>query len=90
MGGDEFAAVLPAATPHLVRNLADDLCTAVREHSHTVGDGRIHATISIGGVFLDPGTATRHAALVAADTALYQAKAHGGDRAILHKPSQGT
>ena len=27
-GGDGFAAVLPGMTPHLLRSLADDLCTA--------------------------------------------------------------
>ena len=84
MGGDEFAAVIPAATPHLVQSLADDLCTAVRERSHAVGSTHVHATVSIGGVFLDPRTATLHDALVAADTALYEAKAAGADRAILH------
>jgi GGDEF domain-containing protein len=45
--------------------------------------------VSIGGVFLDAGTPTHHDALVAADTALYEAKAGGGDRAILHESPQG-
>jgi trehalose synthase len=89
MGGDEFAAVLPGATPHLVRSLADGLCTVVREHSHAAGSNRVLATVSIGGAFLDAGTQTHHDALLAADTALYEAKAGGGDRAILHKSSQG-
>ena len=88
MGGDEFAAVLPGATPHLVRSLADELCTAVREQSHATGSSRVHATVSIGGVFVDAGTPTHHDALLAADTALYEAKAAGGDRAILHESSQ--
>jgi diguanylate cyclase len=88
IGGDEFAAVIPGATPHLVQSLADDLCTAVREQSHAIGSSQVHATVSIGGVFLDPRTATHHDALVAADTALHQAKAAGADRAILHEPSQ--
>jgi diguanylate cyclase (GGDEF)-like protein len=89
MGGDEFAAVLVGATPNLVRRLADDLCTAVREQSHDAGSSRVHATVSIGGVFLDAGTLTHHDALLAADTALYEAKAGGGDRAILHESSPG-
>jgi len=85
MEGDEFAAVLPGATANLVRTLADELCTAVREQSHDAGSSWFHATVSIGGVFLDPGTPTHHDALLAADTALYEAKAAGGDRAILHE-----
>jgi diguanylate cyclase (GGDEF)-like protein len=88
MGGDEFATVTPGATPPLVQRLADGLCRAVREHSHAVGSRQVHATISIGGVFIDPRTATLHDALVAADTALHEAKVAGADRAILHEPSQ--
>jgi GGDEF domain-containing protein len=49
----------------------------------------VHATISIGGAFLDAGTQTHHEALLAADTALYEAKVAGGDRAILHESLQG-
>jgi trehalose synthase len=89
MGGDEFAAVLRDATPQHVQSLTDGLCAAVREQSHAVGSSRIHATISIGGEFLDAGTQTHHEALLAADTALYEAKVAGGDRAILHESSQG-
>ena len=89
MRGDEFAAVIPGAPPHAVQSLADDLCTAVREQSHEVGSSQVHATVSIGGVFLDAHTATLHDALAAADAALYEAKAAGADRAILHEPSPG-
>ena len=89
IGGDEFAAVLPGMAPHLLRSLADDLCTAVREQSHAVGSSRVHATVSIGGAFLDPGTPTHNDALAAAHTALHKAKVAGGDRAIVHESPQG-
>jgi len=85
MGGDEFAAVFHAATPPLIQSLADGLCTAVREQSHATGTNRIPATISIGAAFFDAGTQTHHEALLAADTALHQAKVAGGDRAIVHE-----
>ncbi len=88
MGGDEFAAVFRHATPPLIQSLADGLCTAVREHSHATGTGRIPATISIGAALFDAGTQTHHEALRAADTALHQAKVAGGDRAIVHEPPQ--
>ncbi len=88
MGGDEFAAMIPGATPNLVQSLADDLCTAVREQSHAVGSSQVHATVSMGGTFLDPPTATLDDALVAAEAALYEAKVAGADRAILHEHSQ--
>ena len=87
MGGDEFAAVLHAATPPLIQSLADGLCAAVREQSHATGTNRIPATISIGAAFFDAGTQTHHEALLAADTALHEAKVAGGDRAIVHEPS---
>ena len=88
MGGDEFAAVIPVVTPHLVRSLADDLCTAVREESHAVGSSQVRATVSIGGICLEPPTATLDDALVAAEAALYEAKVAGADRASLHEHSQ--
>lgn len=83
LGGDEFAVVLPDATPAVVRDVADELCAAVREQSHAVGESHVHSTISIGAVFIDASTPTHHDALVAADTAVYQAKAGGGDRAVV-------
>ena len=85
MGGDEFAAVLRGATPQLVQGMADELCTAVSEQSHATGSSHVHATISIGGAFLDAGT---HEGLLAAGAALHEAKVAGGDRAILHESSQ--
>ena len=90
IGGDEFAAVLPGMAPGLLRRLAIDLCTAVRDQSHTAGSSRVHATVSVGGAFLDPGTPRYNDALAAAHTALHQAKVVGGDRAIVHESPQGT
>jgi trehalose synthase len=89
MGGDEFAAVLRDATPQHVQSVADELCAAVREPSHAVGSDRVHATISIGSAFLDAGTQTHHEALLAADSALNEAKVAGCDRAILDESSPG-
>ena len=77
-------------TPQFVQSLADGLCAAVREQSHAVGSSRVDATISIGGVFLDTCMPTHRDALAAADTALYEAKAQGGDRAVLDERSQST
>ncbi len=83
LGGDEFAILLADATPDLVGRTADDLCAAVRAEPHVVGKSRVEATISIGAVFLDEDTPTRHDALLAADTAVYEAKASGGGCAVL-------
>ena len=88
MGGDEFAAVFHAATPPLIQSLADGLCTAVREQTPATGTSPIPATISIGAAFFDAGTETHHEALLAAETALHEAKVAGGDRAIMYEPPQ--
>ena len=85
MGGDEFAAVFHAATPPLIQSLADGLCTAVREQTPATGTRPIPATISIGAAFFDAGTQTHQEALLAADTALHEAKIAGGDRAIVYE-----
>jgi trehalose synthase len=89
MGGDEFAAVLRGTTPQFVQSLADGLCACVRTQSHVVGSSRVDTTVSIGAAFFDAGTQTHHEALLAADTALYEAKVAGGDQAILHESPQG-
>lgn len=86
MGGDEFAAVLHDPTPQFVHELTDGLCLAVREQSHDIGSSSIHATISIGAAFFDAGKQTHQEALIAADAALYEAQAAGGDRAVVHEP----
>jgi diguanylate cyclase (GGDEF)-like protein len=90
MGGDEFAAILPGTTPRLVQSQADDLCTAVREHMHNIDSRRVHATISIGAILLDPRTHTQQSALAAADAALHEAKTAGSDRAVVHEPYHNT
>jgi diguanylate cyclase (GGDEF)-like protein len=90
MGGDEFAAVLHGVTPQDALSRAEDLCTAVRVQTAATGSARLPATISIGVAVFNAGTQTHHEALLAADTALYEAKAAGCDRAILHQSSQGS
>jgi GGDEF domain-containing protein len=47
---------------------------------------RVNVPISIGAAFFDAGTQTHHEALRAADTALREAKATGGNRAIVREP----
>ena len=39
----------------------------------------------MGAALFDAGTQTHHEALLAADTALHQAKVAGGDRAIVYE-----
>src|SRR5215203_2202589 len=49
LGGDEFALLLPKAGAREAQKVADDLLTAVREHSVVVGEGqRRRVTASVG------------------------------------------
>lgn len=82
LGGEEFAALLPATTVDEAVTLAERLRQAVRaEVPHPAG-GDVATTVSIGVVALGAGEVaeTLKAALAASDTALYAAKEKGRDR----------
>jgi diguanylate cyclase (GGDEF)-like protein len=70
IGGDEFAALLPSATPADTDVIAQRLVQAAR---------RVRTTVSIGTAMIHPGMAPEHVRL-RADQALYAAKAAGRDR----------
>jgi diguanylate cyclase (GGDEF)-like protein/PAS domain S-box-containing protein len=76
LGGDEFAMVLPAATEQEALKVASDIRSLLCERPA----GPI--TLSVGiSLFTPEQQITADDALVAADTALYEAKEGGGDRA---------
>jgi diguanylate cyclase (GGDEF)-like protein len=80
IGGDEFAVVLPNVSPGQAAVLAEELARSVRANPVRVRDRDITATASIGVAFLDADVESDEAALMAADIAMYSAKAAGGDR----------
>ena len=88
MGGDEFAAVFHATTPPVIRSLADGLYRPCTSRHMPPAPTELLATISIGAAFFDAGAQTHHEALLAADTALHEAKVAGGDRAIVYESPQ--
>jgi diguanylate cyclase (GGDEF)-like protein len=84
LGGEEFALLLPDDVTGAAR-LADRLRLVVASSvAHPAGDGR-RVTFSAGIAALDPAgdEATLHAALAAADRALYAAKEGGRDRVVI-------
>jgi diguanylate cyclase (GGDEF)-like protein len=88
LGGEEFAALLPATTPEEAAGLAERLRLAVRaEVPHPEGGGAL-TTVSIGVAALGPGEAAESlaAALAASDAALYAAKEKGRDRVEVAPP----
>lgn len=69
LGGDEFAVVMPHATEHAVREMAERLATASR-------DG-MPAVFSLGWVVRDAGE-TLESTLRRADKMLLRSRVHGG------------
>lgn len=81
-GGDEFVVVLPAVhSAENVERIATVLHEAVREPI-AAGDVLVHASLSIGGVIVPPGSDPDEV-LRRADEALYRAKREGRDRTVM-------
>jgi diguanylate cyclase (GGDEF)-like protein len=77
-GGDEFVAVLPAASADDVLIVAERLRRAVADASFTEGQHSVRLTVSIGGSAYPHSAAERDTALIElADGALYRAKEAG-------------
>lgn len=80
IGGDEFAALLPGVTAESARSLAEEVRAAVEGLELRSGGRAVVLTASIGLMTLDEDTADEDAAFVAADRAMYDAKAGGRNR----------
>jgi diguanylate cyclase (GGDEF)-like protein len=76
-GGDEFAVLLPGCEPQLAFAIAERIRLAVAT------DPRRNVTVSVGVATM---TDDPRAALLAADTALYEAKRLGRDRVVSAGP----
>ncbi|MCA1962208.1 MAG: sensor domain-containing diguanylate cyclase [Desulfomonile sp.] len=84
-GGEEFLAVLPAASREDVRDVGERLRRMVAEASVKDGDQSISVTISVGGTSYPEIDVEGEQELVKlADEALYSAKESGRNRVIVH------
>ncbi|HKG36042.1 MAG TPA: sensor domain-containing diguanylate cyclase [Solirubrobacterales bacterium] len=79
--GDEFAVLMPDATPDQAVERVEALLRSVSAREFPVGPG-VAATASVGGLLLRPGI-TADEVLREADAALYEAKRRGGNRAVI-------
>ena len=80
-GGEEFLAVLPAASSQDLTYVGERIRRAVGDTTIREGDKTIRATVSVGGAtLLSPTVADRDSLVRLADSALYQAKQTGRDR----------
>ncbi|MFD1746341.1 diguanylate cyclase domain-containing protein [Rhizobium helianthi] len=83
MGGDEFAIFIErVADSAFLSGLADRLVKAFHP-PFTVKDKQLQARLSVGGALAGVGRFDRGTLLQIVDTALYQAKAAGRNRAII-------
>lgn len=83
-GGEEFLAILPAASGEDLRKVAERLRRMVEESTMTDGDQTIRITVSIGGAAYPQLDVAGDQDLVKhADEALYSAKQSGRNRAII-------
>jgi len=85
-GGEEFLAVLPAASAEDVRLVGERLRYAIEESSVSDGAQTIRVTISLGGASYPQHNVEHDEALVGlADAALYEAKESGRNRLVLSR-----
>lgn len=80
LGGEEFAAVLPDTTRGAAEEVADRLLAAIRQLEFA---GGLQVTASIGIASLRDSSQPFDVLLGQADAALYRAKAHGRDQAMM-------
>ena len=86
MGGEEFAAVLPGVSPTEAQAIAERVRSAVKRQAlDATQGGPQRATVSIGLVHSATlgAEADMDTLLLAADTALYRAKAEGRNRVMV-------
>lgn len=89
LGGEEFAAVLPEVSPAEAHAMAERLRSAVEQQPFATAPGgqgpTQRATVSLGLVHSASmgGNADMDTLLLAADAALYRAKAEGRNRVAL-------
>jgi len=85
-GGEEFLAVLPAASSEDLRLVGDRLRRAIEDTSVSEGSQTIRVTVSLGAAAYPNQSVEKEEALVQlADEALYEAKESGRNRLILSR-----
>ena len=88
-GGEEFLAVLPAASSDDIRAIGERVRRATEESTLAEGTQTVRITVSVGGAaFPNQNVASERALVELADTALYTAKQSGRNRVkIANEPA---
>jgi len=86
-GGEEFAIILPHTSVEQAYSLAERLRNRIECHAFDIEDGIVRLTASIGiADVCNPAIASVEDWVNAADMALYDAKAQGRNRVVVHTP----
>jgi diguanylate cyclase (GGDEF)-like protein len=86
-GGEEFAIILPHTSVEQAHSLAERLRNLIECHAFAIEDGTVRLTASIGiADVCNPAIASVEDWVNAADMALYDAKAQGRNRVVVHTP----
>lgn len=85
-GGEEFAAVVPAADPDALARVGERLRRAVADRPVPVGETTVAVTCSVGVASLGSDAPHARALVAAADAALYRAKLAGKNRVESARP----
>lgn len=83
-GGEEFGFLLPASGPEAAQQRAEELRTAIATASVGFGSGEFKVSASFGIAATSSSGYGLRQLLADADAALYQAKAAGRNRVVLH------
>lgn len=81
LGGEEFAAYLPRATPQRVRQFGEQLTRSILTATAD-GKATVNVTLSIGAAYVQPECSIE-VLFRRADTALYSAKANGRAKMVI-------
>jgi diguanylate cyclase (GGDEF)-like protein len=82
IGGEEFALVLPNATPELANAVAERIRAIFAARPMATDRGPLLCTVSAGIALVEAGTQDLDTALSLADRALYRAKSDGRNRVV--------
>jgi diguanylate cyclase (GGDEF)-like protein len=86
VGGEEFAIVLPETSLSRAKNVAERIRKRIAAHTLGARDGSFQITASIGVAEAMVSMPGIEALMIAADQALYQAKAQGRNCCVCWSP----
>lgn len=88
LGSDRFGIVLSVCSAEDAARIAERITDSVRERNILIGDGEVHATVSVGVVHFPDQAKTGFDAIAKAEGALLKAKSAGRDCVECYRMSE--